>query len=48
VLFVVVSLMQIAKIKQLVDEADPQAFMIVQDAAEVKGRGFTLPGSRQI
>lgn len=48
VLFVVVSLMQIAKIKQLVDEADPQAFMIVQDAAEVMGRGFTLPGSRQI
>ncbi|MBP2636078.1 MAG: putative 5xTM rane YitT family [Firmicutes bacterium] len=48
VLFVVVSLMQIAKIKQLVDEVDPQAFMIVQDAAEVMGRGFTLPGSRQI
>lgn len=48
VLFVVVSLTQIAKIKQLVHEADPQAFMIVQDAAEVMGRGFTLPGSRQM
>jgi uncharacterized membrane-anchored protein YitT (DUF2179 family) len=48
VLFVVVSLTQIAKIKQLVDETDPQAFMIVQDAAEVMGRGFTLPNSRQI
>ncbi len=46
VLFVVVSLTQIAKIKQLVHAADPQAFMIVQDAAEVMGRGFTLPGTR--
>lgn len=48
VLFVVVSLTQIAKIKQLVHDADPHAFMIVQDAAEVMGRGFTLPGSRQM
>ncbi|SMC33393.1 YitT family protein [Sporomusa malonica] len=48
VIFVVVSLTQIAKIKQLVHECDPQAFMIVQDAAEVMGRGFTLPNSRQI
>ncbi|HWR09401.1 YitT family protein [Sporomusa sp.] len=48
VLFVVVSLTQIAKIKQLVHESDPQAFMIVQDAAEVMGRGFTLPNSRQL
>lgn len=48
VIFVVVSLTQIAKIKQLVHECDPQAFMIVQDAAEVMGRGFTLPNSRQV
>lgn len=48
ILFVVVSLTQIAKIKQIVHEGDPQAFMIVQDAAEVMGRGFTLPNSRQI
>ncbi|HWR42150.1 YitT family protein [Sporomusa sp.] len=48
VLFVVVSLTQIAKIKQLVHDSDPQAFMIVHDAAEVMGRGFTLPNSRQI
>lgn len=48
VIFVVVSLTQISQIKTLVHEADPQAFMIVQDAAEVMGRGFTLPGSRQI
>jgi len=44
VIFVVVSLTQIAKIKLLVHEADPNAFMIVSDAAEVLGRGFTLPG----
>lgn len=48
VLFVVVSLTQIAKIKQLVAEVDPYAFIIVQDAAEVMGRGFTLPGNRQM
>ncbi|WP_425060096.1 hypothetical protein SCACP_07440 [Sporomusa carbonis] len=48
VLFVVVSLTQIAKIKMLVHAADPNAFMIVQDAAEVMGRGFTLPGTKQV
>ena len=46
IVFVVVSLTQIAKIKFIVEEEDPCAFMIVQDAAEVMGRGFTLPGSR--
>ncbi|MEG6584684.1 YitT family protein [Dendrosporobacter sp. 1207_IL3150] len=48
VIFVVVSLTQIAKIKLLVQEADPSAFMIVSDAAEVMGRGFTLPGSKDL
>ncbi|SCM81155.1 conserved membrane hypothetical protein [uncultured Sporomusa sp.] len=48
VLFVVVTLTQIAKLKQLVTEADPRAFMIVHDAAEVMGRGFTMPGVRQL
>jgi uncharacterized membrane-anchored protein YitT (DUF2179 family) len=48
VIFVVVSLTQIAKIKQLVEEADPYAFMIIQDAAEVMGRGFTLPGTKTL
>lgn len=41
VLFVVVTLTQIAKIKLIVEKIDPHAFMIVQDAAEVLGRGFT-------
>lgn len=48
VIFVVVSLTQIAKIKSLVNEVDPYAFMIMHDAAEVLGRGFTLPGTRQL
>jgi len=45
IVFVVVNLTQIAKIKLVVEEQDPCAFMIVQDAAEVMGRGFTLPNS---
>ena len=28
----------------MADHYDPQAFMIVMDANEVMGRGFTLPG----
>jgi len=43
IVFVIVSLTQIAKIKFIVEQQDPCAFMIVQDAAEVMGRGFTLP-----
>lgn len=48
VIFVVVTLTQIAKVKLLVQETDPHAFMIVSDAAEVLGRGFSLPGTKQI
>ena len=48
IVFVIVSLTQIAKIKLLVEKQDPCAFMIVQDAAEVMGRGFTLPNSKNI
>lgn len=44
VLFVVVNLTQIAKIKNFVNAFDPMAFMIVLNASEVMGRGFTLPG----
>lgn len=48
VIFVVVTLTQIGQIKLLVQESDPNAFMIVQDAVEVMGRGFTLPSSKQL
>lgn len=46
VVFVVVNLTQIGKIKMIADEIDPLAFMIVLDANEVMGRGFTLPGAK--
>lgn len=41
VIFVVVTLTQIARIKFIVEKVDPRAFMIVQDAAEVMGKGFS-------
>jgi len=43
VIFVVVNLTQIAKIKIIANLIDPMAFMIVLSANEVMGRGFTLP-----
>lgn len=42
ILFSVVNLTQIGKIKQVVHHVDPAAFMIISDANEVMGRGFTL------
>lgn len=38
----VVNLTQIGKIKQIVNRLDPSAFIIISDANEVMGRGFTL------
>ena len=38
----IVTLTQIAKIKFIVEKTDPHAFMIVQDAAEVLGHGFSV------
>ncbi len=43
VIFCVVNLTQIARIKNIANHLDPQAFMIILDANEVMGRGFTLP-----
>ena len=40
VIICVVSLPEIGRLKQAVREVDPQAFMIVQNAGEVFGRGF--------
>ena len=39
-LFCVVSKKEIVKLKELVDEIDPNAFVIVTDAREVHGEGF--------
>ena len=44
VIFCVVNLTQIARIKNIASHFDPQAFLLVLDANEVMGRGFTLPG----
>ncbi len=41
ILFIVVSLTQVSKVKAIVDEFDENAFMIVSDTSEVMGRGFT-------
>ena len=45
VLFVVAKLTQTAKIRSLVKEIDPQAFMILHDVNDVFGRGFTSKAS---
>lgn len=47
VLLIVVTLTQIAKIKFITEKTDPHAFMIVQDAAEVLGHGFSSDKRRQ-
>ena len=43
IVFIVVTLIQVAKIKHIINSVDPNAFVIVQDAIEVQGHGFTLP-----
>ena len=43
--FSVVRMTEIARLKNLIYDVDPTAFMIFIDANEVMGRGFTL--SRQ-
>ena len=43
VVLAAINLMQIAKLKRLVEEADPQAFMLITDANEVIGPGFSSP-----
>lgn len=44
VLYCIVTSKQVAKIKDIVDEIDPGAFLIVNDVVEVKGRGFKNVG----
>ena len=46
VVFVVVNLTQVAKIKLITDTIDTHAFMIIMSANEVMGRGFSSPGIR--
>lgn len=44
VIYCIVSLNQLAKLKQLVREIDPKAFITVSDTAEVMGKGFSNRG----
>ena len=41
VLLVVLKLTQLAQLKAIVQEEDPQAFVAIQDVNEVVGKGFT-------
>ena len=40
IIFCVVNKKEIVKLKELVDDIDPNAFVIVSDAREVHGEGF--------
>ena len=42
ILFIVVSLTQVSRVKTIAYHHDPEAFMIVSDTSEVSGKGFTL------
>lgn len=44
VIFCIVTMSQLAKVKQIVHEADSKAFMAVSDTAEVLGYGFANKG----
>ena len=44
VIFVVAKLTQVAKIRELIRNIDPKAFVIVQDVTDAFGKGFTLKG----
>lgn len=44
VLYCIVTSKEIAKLKAIVDEIDPSAFLTVNDVVEVKGKGFKTVG----
>ena len=43
VIYSVIKLTEVAKVKAIINRVDPQAFMTISDASEVVGQGFTLP-----
>jgi uncharacterized membrane-anchored protein YitT (DUF2179 family) len=47
VLFVVVGRSEVMRLKTLILERDPSAFISVSEASEVMGEGFTLDANRQ-
>lgn len=46
IVYAVVKLTQLNKIKTIISDADPLAFVIIQDANDVFGRGFTVPDAK--
>jgi uncharacterized membrane-anchored protein YitT (DUF2179 family) len=42
VIYSVISLFELAKMKDLVTEIDPKAFLIINETREVIGKGFDL------
>lgn len=48
IIMVVVSMMQIAKIKIIVNTVDESAFMLILSASEVMGHGFTRPARQNV
>ncbi|RKD30008.1 YitT family protein [Thermohalobacter berrensis] len=44
VIYCIVTSSQVSKLKEIVDEIDPSAFMTINDIEEVKGRGFKSVG----
>lgn len=43
VIYCIVTLRQLPKVKQLIEDIDPRAFISILDTAEVHGRGFKKP-----
>lgn len=43
IIFIVVRLRQVMTVRQIVQQVDPTAFMIITDVRDVVGKGFTLP-----
>ena len=43
VMVAVNSLLQVNKLKEVIQEADPNVFILITDAQEVIGQGFTQP-----
>ena len=43
IVMVAVNLLQVNKLKEVIQEADPNVFILITDAQEVIGQGFTQP-----
>lgn len=45
IIYVVIKMTEIAKVKDMINKVDPKAFMIISEASEVMGKGFTRPSN---